>query len=284
MAYVGNNLTVQQYAPQIAYFNGTGSATAFTLPVAVVSGSQIIVAIENVIQNPSSSYSVSGTTLTFTSAPPSGTSNIWVQYTSLQTNFIQPAAGTVQTSSLASNLLVPVANGGTGVTTSTGSGANVLGTSPSLTTPTIASGSILNASGRIMAAQTGGVIQVVSAILGSTFTTTSGSYVTAHSTTITLSSTSSKLISMAWFPISNGYSSYNSNNYAILVNGGATNNQGNGAFQLTTGTGSFVVSIVRYDAPATTSAITVTQSIAMSGGSSMSLLSGAQLILMEVAG
>jgi len=137
MAYVGNNLTVQQYAPQIAYFNGNGSTVAFTLPIAVVSGAQIIVAIENVIQNPSSSYSVSGTTLTFTSAPPSGTNNIWVEYTSLQTNFIQPAAGTVQTSSLASNLLVPVANGGTGVTTSTGSGANVLGTSPTLITPVL---------------------------------------------------------------------------------------------------------------------------------------------------
>ena len=35
---------------------------------------------------------------------------------------------------------LPVANGGTGVTTSTGSGANVLGTSPSLTTPTIGGG------------------------------------------------------------------------------------------------------------------------------------------------
>ena len=34
---------------------------------------------------------------------------------------------------------LPEANGGTGVTTSTGSGANVLGTSPTLTTPTISS-------------------------------------------------------------------------------------------------------------------------------------------------
>lgn len=33
---------------------------------------------------------------------------------------------------------LPVANGGTGVTTSTGSGANVLATSPTLTTPTVA--------------------------------------------------------------------------------------------------------------------------------------------------
>lgn len=37
---------------------------------------------------------------------------------------------------------LPVANGGTGVTTSTGSGANVLGTSPTITTPSISGGTI----------------------------------------------------------------------------------------------------------------------------------------------
>jgi hypothetical protein len=103
MAYVGNNLTIQQYAPQIAYFNGNGSTVAFTLPTAVVSAAQIIVVIENVIQNPSSSYSVSGTTLTFTSAPPSGTSNIWVEYTSLETNTIAPSPGTVGLSQLSAS-------------------------------------------------------------------------------------------------------------------------------------------------------------------------------------
>lgn len=90
MAYVGNNLTVQQYAPTNAYFNGTGSQTVFTLPISVVSAAQIIVSIENVIQNPSTAYSVSGTTLTFTSAPPSGSSNIWVTYISLQSQQTGP--------------------------------------------------------------------------------------------------------------------------------------------------------------------------------------------------
>jgi hypothetical protein len=102
MAYVGNNLTVQQYAPQIAYFSGNGSTTAFTLPVACVSAAQIIVVVANVPQNPSSAYTVSGTTLTFTSAPPSGTNNVWVEYTSLQTNTVVPSPGTVQSSSFAS--------------------------------------------------------------------------------------------------------------------------------------------------------------------------------------
>jgi hypothetical protein len=113
MAYIGNNLTVQQYAPQIAYFNGTGSATAFTLPIAVVSAAQIIVAIENVIQNPSSAFTVSGTTLTFTSAPPSGTNNIWVEYTSLQTNTIAPSVGTVNSAQLGIITTIPTTSANT---------------------------------------------------------------------------------------------------------------------------------------------------------------------------
>jgi hypothetical protein len=42
---------------------------------------------------------------------------------------------------------LPVANGGTGVTTSTGTGAVVLGTSPTLTTPTFDSASLVTISG-----------------------------------------------------------------------------------------------------------------------------------------
>jgi hypothetical protein len=118
MAYVGNNLTVQQYAPQIAYFSGNGSTTVFTLPVAVVSAAQIIVAVDNVIQNPSSAFSVSGTTITFTSAPLTGTNNIWVEYTSLQTNLIQPANGTVNTAQLGT--ITNISSGNSALTLQTG--------------------------------------------------------------------------------------------------------------------------------------------------------------------
>lgn len=100
MAYIGNNLTIQQYSPTIAYFNGNGSTTAFTLPIAVASAAQIIVFIENVPQNPATAFTIAGSTLTFTSAPPSGTNNIWVEYTSLETNTIAPSQGTVSASSL----------------------------------------------------------------------------------------------------------------------------------------------------------------------------------------
>jgi hypothetical protein len=118
MAYIGNNLTVQQYAPQVAYFNGNGSQTAFTLPVAVVSAAQIIVAIDNVIQNPSSAFTVSGSTITFTSAPLSGTNNIWVEYTSLQTDLVQPANGTVNTAQLGT--ITNISSGSSALTLQTG--------------------------------------------------------------------------------------------------------------------------------------------------------------------
>jgi len=107
MTYIGNNLTIQQYAPQIAYFSGNGSTTVFTLPQAVVSSAQILVFVANVPQNPSSAYTVSNTTLTFTSAPPTGTNNVWVEYTSLQTNTVAPSPGTVNSNSFGGVTSIP---------------------------------------------------------------------------------------------------------------------------------------------------------------------------------
>jgi hypothetical protein len=95
MAYLGNTPSQQAFAPAVDYFNGTGSATAFTLSRPVASVAQVQVTIENVPQNPSSAFTVSGSTITFTSAPPSGTSNVYVQYTSPITTVIAPGQGTV---------------------------------------------------------------------------------------------------------------------------------------------------------------------------------------------
>jgi hypothetical protein len=57
--------------------------------------------------------------------------------------------------------ILPVANGGTGVTTSTGSGAVVLGTSPTLTTPTLTTPTITGAVVSSMASSviTSGTVQ-----------------------------------------------------------------------------------------------------------------------------
>ena len=85
MSYIGNSPSTQTFTPQVDYFSGNGSTTSFTLSRTLSSTAGAIVVVANVPQNPGSAYTVSGSTLTFTSAPPSGTNNIWVEYTSLVT-------------------------------------------------------------------------------------------------------------------------------------------------------------------------------------------------------
>jgi len=109
MASIGNSPTQQAFTPAVDYFSGTGSATAFTLSRPVASVAQVQVTIDNVAQNPSSAFTVSSNTITFTSAPLSGTNNIYVYYTSPITQVIAPGQGTVNTASLSSTLLVPPA-------------------------------------------------------------------------------------------------------------------------------------------------------------------------------
>jgi hypothetical protein len=122
MAFIGNTVTTQGFTPAIDYFNGDGTTTAFTLSRPVASVAQVQVVVNNVPQLPGTAYTVSSNTITFTGAPSSGTSNIYVYYTSPITQVIQPGQGTVSSTSFAS---------------STGSGAVVLQTSPTVTTPTI---------------------------------------------------------------------------------------------------------------------------------------------------
>jgi len=121
MAFIGNTNTTQAFTPAVDYFSGNGSTTAFTLSRPVASVAQVQVVVNNVAQNPSSAYTVSANTITFTSAPLSGTNNIYVYYTSPITQVIAPGQGTVTTTSLDSNLVVPITNGGTnGSTAATG--------------------------------------------------------------------------------------------------------------------------------------------------------------------
>lgn len=87
MAYIGNTVQNQGFAPAVDYFNGDGTTVTFTLSRPVASVAQLTAVIENVIQNPSTAFTVSGSSITFTSAPPSGINNIWVEYTSLITTY-----------------------------------------------------------------------------------------------------------------------------------------------------------------------------------------------------
>jgi len=95
MSYIGNTSVTQAFTPAVDYFSGTGSATAFTLSRPVASVAQVQVVVNNVAQNPSTAYTVSSSTITFTSAPSAGTNNIYVYYTSPITQVIAPGQGTV---------------------------------------------------------------------------------------------------------------------------------------------------------------------------------------------
>lgn len=106
MSYIGNTVENQNYVPAIDYFNGDGSTVAFTLSRPVASVAAVQAVISNVPQNPGSAFTVSGSTITFTSAPPSGTANIYVYYTSPNTQVIQPGQGTVGATQLASGAAV----------------------------------------------------------------------------------------------------------------------------------------------------------------------------------
>ena len=61
-------------------FSGDGTTTNFVLSQTVTLTAEIEVFIGNVRQDPFSAYTVSGTTLSFTAAPASGTNNIYVVF------------------------------------------------------------------------------------------------------------------------------------------------------------------------------------------------------------
>jgi hypothetical protein len=89
MSYIGNIPTTVAFL--VDTFSGNGSTTAFTLSQAPANTSSILVAVSGVVQDPST-YSVSGTTLTFSGAPPSGSSNISVRFLGIPASNIATTA------------------------------------------------------------------------------------------------------------------------------------------------------------------------------------------------
>jgi hypothetical protein len=104
MSYVGNTALTQSFSSGTDYFSGNGATTAFTLSRPVASVNDVEAVIENVVQQPSTAYTISGSTITFTSAPPSGTNNIYVRYMTTTTQVVQPAQNSVGYSSLNSDM------------------------------------------------------------------------------------------------------------------------------------------------------------------------------------
>ena len=107
VVYLGRSTVAMvsaQASPHIDEFDGNGSTTAFTLTQvpSASNASNFIVFVDNVYQRYGSSYAftVNGTTLTFTSAPPSGTNNIQVIQLSQQNTLNTVADGAITSAKL----------------------------------------------------------------------------------------------------------------------------------------------------------------------------------------
>ena len=129
MAYIGAQPNKQLTKTTSQSFNGTGSATAFTLNRAVNTGEELEVFVDNVQQEPGSgkSYTATGTTLTFDEAPPLGTGNVYVIYRGQAevTTRLEAPDLSITTAKIANSAVdltskvtgtLPVANGGTALT------------------------------------------------------------------------------------------------------------------------------------------------------------------------
>ena len=103
-AYDPTRATVPQLDAE--RFSGDNSTVAFTLLRQVVSPTDVEVFVENVRQEPIVAYSiVSGSTLTFTEAPQTGTNNIYVIYRgSGMSNYAFVPDGSISYAKLANNI------------------------------------------------------------------------------------------------------------------------------------------------------------------------------------
>ena len=78
MAYLGASPLSSFASPSKDTFSGDNSTTSFTMGQSVGDPNQIEVFVDNVRQEPTSAYTVNGTTLSFTGTPATGTNNIYV--------------------------------------------------------------------------------------------------------------------------------------------------------------------------------------------------------------
>ena len=102
MAFIGTPLDTRNTFQSLVgkRFDGDGSTTDFTLDVAPGNVLDIEVFVGNVRQDPNSAYTLSGTTLSFTGAPPSGTNNIYVVHQAKSVGTIDVPALGVSTASI----------------------------------------------------------------------------------------------------------------------------------------------------------------------------------------
>ena len=114
MAYQGNIPALSYTSFAVQHFT-TSATTSYTLDYSVANENEIRLVINNVVQQPGSSYAytASGTTLTL-SAATSATDTMYAVFLGKAVQTVTPASGSVTNAMLGET--ITVANGGTGLT------------------------------------------------------------------------------------------------------------------------------------------------------------------------
>jgi len=93
MPFIGKEPQNHYITPTKDSFNGDASTVAFTLSRPVALPSDLEVFVDNVQQEPTSAYTVNGTTMTFTGTPATGTNNIYAIHRGGGMQTLQPQDG-----------------------------------------------------------------------------------------------------------------------------------------------------------------------------------------------
>jgi len=115
MGYLGNTPALSYTSFAVQHFT-TSATTSYTLDYSVANENEIRLVINNVVQQPGSSYAytASGTSLTL-SAATSATDTMYAVFLGKAVQTVTPANNTITNAMLSET--ITVANGGTGVTT-----------------------------------------------------------------------------------------------------------------------------------------------------------------------
>ena len=144
MGYIGNSYSQQLAQPATQFFSGNSSTTTFVLSQTPQSVYTVEVMVNNVQQNPQTSYYITGNTLIFYSAPSTGTNNIYVNYNPIVSNVNIPGYGSVNTNQL--GIINNINSGASNFTLQTGANNS--------TTLTVTSGKSVSLGGNFTPAET----------------------------------------------------------------------------------------------------------------------------------
>lgn len=141
---------------------------------------------------------------------------------------------------------------------------------------------------RIGTGDAGKVLQIQTSALSSSSTTSTGSFSTGNSglsVSITPQLSSSVLYVFIQMSFYNSYGTYNNNYFTIWRDGSAMSGDGSGygQIQLNTGTGRNFGALGRVTPANNTNSTTFNLRFAMAGGNSLTLPTGNQLCVMEIA-